>query len=52
MSDINEPTTPQEIPAEADEVLALQETPAEEEDVQAHSAMISTLSVECGSEAS
>jgi hypothetical protein len=36
MSDIVE-NTPEETPAESDAVLSLQETPAEEEDVQAHS---------------
>ena len=36
MSDIVE-NTPEETPAESDAVLSLQETPAEDEDVQAHS---------------
>jgi hypothetical protein len=43
MSD-NVENTPEEIPAESDAVLSLQETPAEEEDVQAHS-----VPVEAGS---
>ena len=43
MSEINEPT-PQETVKDADAVLSLQETPSEEQDVEAHALAWSSFS--------